>query len=461
MTGLDSAIAALLASRTELLLSAIGPSSGATSGATTAQTGTSQFIVDTPRTTAPTSTGLTYGPPVPSAQTEISDVARTLDAISRFGGGATPAVIGDLPLWPNPPRVVVAASAFATLSGSLFSSTTASSNATANATVNATAASTVNPPASLLATDVLASTLAKTVGDSGLFYESHVAQWFAGQRSLASLDNEPQANVDNLTAGLPFGSSQPSAQAPVEVWIDETLLPPTFSADTPDPQSPIRLVPAPQTPQQAAALAASVREVQANVFSSGRQAGPMGSSAMTAAAYAHDSAVQAATAAGIHPSTIPLVRQQLDVLATDQFRWSGEAWPGAKFEWEIQPRAPGFHERDAVHDGSAGPASGDERAWHTRVTLALPTLGNVDADLVLTGQQLVVRVNASANGALLLAGDGQHFQQQLEAAGLQLAGLTVRAMDALAESTADPASAHFASDSGGSASASNPPGSAT
>jgi Flagellar hook-length control protein FliK len=457
MTGLDSAIAALLASRTELLLSAIGPSSGATSGATTAQTGTSQFIVDTPRTTAPSPTGLTYGPPVPSAQTEISDVARTLDAISRFGGGATPAVIGDIPLWPNPPRVVLAASAFGTLSDSLFSSTAT----TANATVNAAAPGTVNPPAPLLATDVLASTLAKTVGDSGLFYESHVAQWFAGQRSLASLDNEPQANVDNLTAGLPFGSSQPSAQAPVEVWIDETLLPPTFSADTPDPQSPIRLVPAPQTPQQAAALAASVRAVQANVFSSTRQAGPMGSGAMTTAAYAHDSAVQAATAAGIHPSTIPLVRQQLDVLATDQFRWSGEAWPGAKFEWEIQPRNPGFHERDAVHDGSAQPASGDERAWHTRVTLALPVLGNVDADLVLTGQHLVVRLNASANGALLLAGDGQHFQQQLEAAGLQLAGLTVRAMDALAESTADPASAHFAAESGGSASTSITPGSAT
>jgi hypothetical protein len=453
MTGLDTAIAALLASRTDMLLSAIRPSSGSTSGATTAQTGTSQFIVDTPRTAVLTPAGGTYAPPGPSAQTALSDVARTLDAISRFGGATTPAVSGDEPLWPTAPRL--AASAFATLSDSLFSSTATS------------AASTVNPPAPLLPTGVLASMLAKTVGESGLFYESHIAQWLGGQRSLASLDNEPQAHVDNPNAGLPFGSSQPSPQAPVEVWIDETLLPPTFSADTPDPLNPVRLVPMPQTPQQAAALAASVRVLPANMFSSagagtgsGAGAGP-GSGATAQAARAHDSAVQASIASGIHPSTIPLVRQQLDLLATDQFRWSGEAWPGAKFEWEIQPRNRGSHELDAGHDGSAGLVSGDERAWHTRITLALPTLGNVDAELVLTGQQLVVRLNASADGALLLAGDGQHFQQQVEAAGLKLAGLTVRAMDALAESTTDAASTHFASGNDGSASASIPPGSET
>lgn len=448
MTGLDSAIAALLASRTDMLLSALSSSSGSTSGAT-AQTGTSQFSVDNPHTAAPALASGTYAPPGPSAQTALSDVARTLDAISRFGGGATPAVIGDAPLWPTAPRVIVAASAFATLSGSLFSSTAAS------------AASTVNPPAPVLPAAVLASMLAKTVGESGLFYESHIAQWLAGQRPLVSLGNEPQARVNNLTARLPFGSLQPQPEAPVEVWIDETLLPATFSADTADPLNPVRLVPTPQTPQQAAALAASVRAVPANVFSSAAGGlGPeSGSGSAAQPAHAHDSAVRASIAAGIHPSTIPLVRQQLDVLATDHFRWSGEAWPGAKFEWEIQPRNRGSHEPYAVHDGSTASALGDERAWHTRVTLTLPTLGNVDADLVLTGQQLVVRLNASADGALLLAGDGQHFQQQLEAAGMKLAGLTIRAMDALAESTADPASADFASESG--ASVSIPPRSET
>ena len=99
---------------------------------------------------------------------------------------------------------------------------------------------------------------------------------------------------------------------------------------------------------------------------------------------------------------------------------------------------------DAFQDGGAGTSSADtDRAWHTRVTLSLPTLGNVDADLVLTGQQLVVRLNASEGGAARLAADGDHFRQQLDAAGLQLAGLTVHARDALADLAADPAFPHF------------------
>ncbi|AMM15228.1 hypothetical protein AX768_15110 [Burkholderia sp. PAMC 28687] len=420
MPGLDSAIAALIASRTDMLLSALLPQGGSSSGAT-AQTGTSQLLVDTPPFAVPVPANAANTPPPASAQTALSDVARTLDAISRFGGQNTPPITSDTPLWPTAPRPILAASAFATLSGSLFSTTetTAASSTTA-----------VNQAAPALPVDVLASVLAKTVSESGLFYESHIVQWLAGQRSLASLNNEPQARADNVTAKLPFDVPQPQPQPdiPADVWIDESLLPSTFSADPPDPMNPVRLVPMPLTPQQAAALAASVRAVPPNVFSPPGSRSAADSASAAADANTHDPAVQASINAGIHPSTIPLVRQQLDLFATNQFRWSGEAWPGAKFEWEIQPRERG------PQDGAANVPLGDDRAWHTRVTLTLPTLGNVDANLVLTGQKLLVRLNASADGAILLARDGAHFQQQLEAAGLQLAGITIRAMDPLAES---------------------------
>jgi hypothetical protein len=426
MPGLDSAIAALLASRTDMLLSALNTQTSSTAP----QTNTSQLSVDTPRVATPASAVNAYAAPGPSAQTALSEIARTLDAISRFGGSATPALLGNMPLWPTAPRIVQAASAFESLSGSLFSSSSAS------------AAGAVNPPAPPLPATLLAGMLARTVADSGLFYENHIALWLGGQRSLASLSNEPQARVDKSASGLPSGSFAQPAAAAAEVWIDETLLPPTFAADTANPMNSARPVPTPQTPQQAAALAASVREMPASVFSS---AAPASSGASTgtqsSVAHVHDSAVQAALASGIHPSTIPLVRQQLDVLASDQFRWSGEAWPGAKFEWQIQPQNHGPQERDAHQDGGSIDA---HRAWHTRVTLTLPTLGNVDADLVLTGNQLVVRMNASEGGAARLAADGDHFRQQIDAAGLQLAGLTVRARDSLAQSPADPAFPHFA-----------------
>lgn len=426
MPGLDSAIAALLASRTDMLLSALNTQTSSTAP----QANTSQLSVDTPRVATPASAVNAYAAPGPSAQTALSEIARTLDAISRFGGSATPALLGNMPLWPTAPRIVQAASAFESLSGSLFSSSSAS------------AAGAVNPPAPPLPATLLAGMLARTVADSGLFYENHIALWLGGQRSLASLSNEPQARVDKSASGLPSRSFAQPAAAAAEVWIDETLLPPTFAADAANPMNSARPVPTPQTPQQAAALAASVREMPASVFSS---AAPASSGASTgtqsSVAHVHDSAVQAALASGIHPSTIPLVRQQLDVLASDQFRWSGEAWPGAKFEWQIQPQNQGPQERDAHQDGGSIDA---HRAWHTRVTLTLPTLGNVDADLVLTGNQLVVRMNASEGGAARLAADGDHFRQQIDAAGLQLAGLTVRPRDSLAQSPADPAFPHFA-----------------
>jgi Flagellar hook-length control protein FliK len=434
MTGLDSAVSALLASRTDMLLSALNTQTSST----TAQANTSQLLVDTPQVATPAAVINAYTAPGPSAQTALSEIARTLDIISRFGGSATPALLGSQPLWPTAPRLIVAASAFESLSGELFSSSSAN------------AASAVNPPPPPLPAAVLAAMLTRTVVDSGLFYENHIAQWLGGQRSLASLRNEPQARVDRSADGLASDSFPSSDDAAPEAGIDETLLPPTFAAaDTPEAPNSMRPVPTPQTPQQAAALAASVREMPASVFSSTGQstgqstAQATGPGVSPSAAHLQDSAVQAAVASGIHPSTIPLIRQQLDVLASDQFRWSGEAWPGAKFEWEIQPQNRAPYGRDAFQEKGAAAGSIDtDRAWYTRVTLSLPTLGNVEADLVLTGQQLVIRLNASEGGAARLAADGDQFRQQLDAAGLQLAALTVHARDALADlAMADLASA--------------------
>jgi hypothetical protein len=403
MTGLDTAIASLLASRTELLLSAIrapnGVSgsgvTGASVGQTTAQADMSQLAGTPPGASAPAA----------SAQTALSSVARTLDVISRIGG-ATPPVSGDAPLWPTPPRP---ASALAALSTGLFD-TAFSSNAAAVAA--ARAASQDLPP---LPAAALAAELAKTVDESGLFYESHLMQWLGGQRSAASLGNEPQARIDARTQSLPldFANNAPSGDA----WLDDARAA-QFAPDPSDLHAPARTVATPQTPQQAAALAASVRDAPASALSNSQTAGGAnGSGAAAAQPSQHESALQASVAAGIHPATLNVVRQQLDVLANQQFRWQGEAWPGTRCEWEIarEPRTAA----DAA----------DERAWRTRITLSLPVLGTVDAELVLAGDKLVARIKASDAGARRLASDGPAFARQLEAAGLALTSLSVRSMD--------------------------------
>jgi hypothetical protein len=71
-------------------------------------------------------------------------------------------------------------------------------------------------------------------------------------------------------------------------------------------------------------------------------------------------------------------------------------------------------------------ASEDDQPWRTRLTLSLPTLGTIDADLTLTGSRLVVRVQASPVGAARLAIQGESFRQRLAAAGIELNGLTIR-----------------------------------
>ncbi|MCM3532601.1 flagellar hook-length control protein FliK, partial [Cytobacillus oceanisediminis] len=99
--------------------------------------------------------------------------------------------------------------------------------------------------------------------------------------------------------------------------------------------------------------------------------------------------------ATVHPAAVPLVRQQLDALATDQFRWTGEAWPGARLDWTIEPDEPGHRAPRGGGDDDAG----DGIAWRTRLTLTLPSLGTVDAELVLNGAQLVARLRANQTGA--------------------------------------------------------------
>jgi hypothetical protein len=126
-------------------------------------------------------------------------------------------------------------------------------------------------------------------------------------------------------------------------------------------------------------------------------------------------------AAALHPATIPLVRQQLDLLATGQFRWTGEAWPGARLDWTIE------QDGDEWPRSGSGAASADEEyPWRTRLTLSLPSLGTVDADLTLTGSRLVARVQASPGGAARLAAQGETFRQRLAQAGIELSGLSIR-----------------------------------
>ena len=422
MTGIDSALASMLASRIDSLLDSVG----AGSRTSPAQSGATGLTVDTPA--SPDAAGaLGDTPPPASAQAVLSEVALTLDAISRFGGEATPAVIGEAPIWPAPPAIdtpaanLFSADGHATAGGAAGAASPAAGSPAAGSPAgspsssqagSATGTAALGAAATAMPVAELAAALEQTVNESGLFYESHLSQWLSGGYPADALANEPQTRLAGQTLQLPldWGQSQAdSAAAGTPAWLASGGAAPPGAGWLPHELPPQFSLPtgphAGATPDGAA-----WRGAPAGAFDDTRAARPG----------APTPDLRASIAASLHPATIPLVRQQLDVLATQQFRWTGEVWPGAKLDWTIEPER---ERRNRPSDADEGDA---QQRWRTRVTLALPTLGTVDADLVLTGSQLVVRVQASPGGAARLVSGGAAFGRRLQAAGIELAGLQIR-----------------------------------
>ncbi|MGY4727227.1 flagellar hook-length control protein FliK [Burkholderia pyrrocinia] len=412
MTGIDSVAAALLASRLDSLLT--GTVSAPAGGGATAQVGT-------PGTGA-SSSPPAGGPPVApqaSTQTALSDVGRVLDAISRAGGDATPAIAGRAPLLADP-AVLLTDTAVPMRAPAASDPAAASTPSSAAASSAAAARETAAP----LPVAALRAALAQAVSESGLFYESHLAQWLAGQRPLAALMREPQAR---LTAAL--APADPDAAQPGSTDVLDELL-----AQRPPLPATARATAQAGAPAQGGAPARDASQALPAAARQGASlppdtADPLGAHAdprwtpARAGLAAASSDPQAQPLAPVHPAAVPLVRQQLDALATDQFRWTGEAWPGARLDWTIEPDDPGS--RAPRGGGDAG----DGIAWRTRLTLTLPSLGTVDAELVLNGAQLVARLRANQTGADRLTRHEAALRQRLEGSGLRVGGLSIRAVD--------------------------------
>lgn len=218
----------------------------------------------------------------------------------------------------------------------------------------------------------LAGALREALANSGLFYESHQAQWVRGERSTTQLLVEPQ----NQLAGK---------QNPAISYTGsghETL--PARNNDIPQP----RLTP----------HGALVEEPALN--SPRDSAAPPPSAAPRAA----DQSLP------VPRDLLPLVQQQLHTLETHHLAWVGQVWPGQEMEWEIQ----GQPER-ARH------SSDDERQWSTEMELALPHLGDVRAHLVLTADGLKMRLHAADSGtADLFTRNLPALGDAMESAGLKI-----------------------------------------
>jgi len=230
------------------------------------------------------------------------------------------------------------------------------------------------PPASAAE---LAPALQKAVVQSGLFYESHQAQWVAGKLPTEQLLREPQgqrsAPATFAAHGLPAPAPEVAARAAATVapMAPQTLMQTLFGVEE-GARAPAS-TPAPALPN--------------------------------------------AVANTVPDELRPLVQQQLDAAATQRLVWHGEVWPNQSMDWEV------VREDGSRRDGGDAEAAD----WRTTLRLEMPRLGEVSASLRLTAAgihlTLAAPAGASAEG---LRADAPRLAAALDAAGIPLLSFQVR-----------------------------------
>jgi Flagellar hook-length control protein FliK len=124
----------------------------------------------------------------------------------------------------------------------------------------------------------LTAALRGALDRSGLFYESHLVQWLAGDRPLAALLREPQGKLSAVAQPAPSGPEDPEPAPP-------------RAAATSMPGPSVARPPAEESRGAAQSL---------------------------------------------DPQVLGQIRSQLDVIEQRQILWQGQAWPGQSLEWRIE-----------------------------------------------------------------------------------------------------------------------------
>lgn len=280
-------------------------------------------------------------------------------------------------------------------------------------------------------TAALAGTLAQTVADSGLFYESHLAEFAAGTRTLAQMAREPQARWASpvMVATTTSTTGQGAVAAATVLAAVDVATPPAPNAQTQAPQldapeadiaQAARAVARSETPAAPAPDAARVQAAYGLSDAAPEMPAPrIAEHARAAADVASTPTPRSAEV--IHPQAVTVVHQQLDLLASAAFRWSGHAWPEVPMAWTIEeePANPSAREGEPIEEEGA-------RRWSTTVSLVLPRLGEVDLRLSLSGPTVQAQLQAREHATVArLRGDAGRLAQRFEAVGLQLQQLQV------------------------------------
>lgn len=260
----------------------------------------------------------------------------------------------------------------------------------------------------------LSGLLRETLSNSGLFYESHQAQWLEGTRSTAQLLHEPQnltpdqariAIAGNAAGRVAVeGGSSGKAAVPSDASVKVALASDAsgkaavssdasgkaaVSSDTYG-----KAAMAGDAPEKVAMAsdtygkAAMASDLYGKTAMMGDTTNPSVAANNTANASVPGQPdtrlLQESKALGIPEHLQPLVQQQLNALETRQMVWQGNIWPEQSMQWEVHEQA------------SQNPGAEEQRQWVTQLHLDLPNLGEVAATLRFNSAGLSLTLNAGA-----------------------------------------------------------------
>lgn len=282
----------------------------------------------------------------------------------------------------------------------------------------------------------LAPVLKQALTQSGVFYEAHQARWVAGELPTATLKQEPQARFSSaLGAGTVHINPETISLSKTPASFGNI---PTTTPDILDEQGKNL----PNKSPLASNLAAEVKNSTADKLAAtyGIASNPVTSpdehvkssttnnsaavnatqdaKANEASRLATQNSQQISTQGNPIPrDLVPIVQQQLDALATQNYAWQGQIWPGQQMQWEIGENPDGT--RSAESDAIA--------RWQTRLKLALPKLGGINAVLNLNpaGEVNITITADSASSEIRLREGRTLLSQQMESAGLKLTQILV------------------------------------
>lgn len=248
----------------------------------------------------------------------------------------------------------------------------------------------------------LVKTLRQVVSQSGLFYESHLRQWSEGKLPLAALTQEPQGQQPPL----------PGATRPATPQQAQTHAP--AGGNTPQTAASPGATPNPALQQGQAPVAGISLGTQASADAASEATRTQQTSA------SQQSPAPGQAAARVAEPLMPLVHQQLEVLASQQMNWAGQIWPGAAMHWEIT-----HPDRDG--QGSQPDDDDPAHAWRSTLRLQLPQMGEVSARLTLGAKGLSLEIAGSdADSVARMRAASDALVQALQAGGVEVLSLQVR-----------------------------------